>query len=682
MATMRRLKSTLKLGSKDNDNDNEFRHKTSLKRSNAKSRRNDLGSFVFDIPEETPTHEIPPPEILPPPKPFRRGHSLRPDAMGSSTNVLLQPPSPLGIPYDVIEPDVAPTFTRKDSQQSESSSNHRNSKTLSKVFRKWNSKQPQPPDNFTKWDDGQHESSPTYSASLGAGGDSLLASAILGMGAVAAGPSRPESKRVSVESNPYNEAMRARRSWADRRDDASQTIDDDDDDDLEEPRGRRSKQKKKRQAICDIDWSQYTDGEDIRQLIKSYDENVTFDKNDISPVDSGVGLMEESEREVSKGKRRAVELVGQQSEPGWQDLDDILALQLALEGTMIAQKRAWRKEMKVLQTQQEEALERVRRREEDRIAAEKLAREERERQEESDRLQAEAFEQAEQARIAAELLKPRECVCCGDEKEPSSFPPHPPTYTCTHSSQTCTDCLQTWITSEFTSKGTTDLPCPECSETLSYDDVHRAATSKTFLAYERLLTRNTLGAIPDFSWCLNPAGCDSGQENTSNNNYMECVVCKYKQCLHHACAWHVDETCEQYDYRVSGDKSRDEEKATAAMLDEVSKVCPGKGCGWRIQKVDGCEHMTCRKCKWQFCWLCLASHREIRRVGNTAHEECKPIMLIFFLFNIKPIRPTTDSYHSKHLQQASSREWGKHSTTIINLHSSILCNQRNQIRLS
>ncbi len=44
----------------------------------------------------------------------------------------------------------------------------------------------------------------------------------------------------------------------------------------------------------------------------------------------------------------------------------------------------------------------------------------------------------------------------------------------------------------------------------------------------------------------------------------------------------------------------------------------------RIQKTDGCEHMTCKKCKHEFCWLCLCSHSEIKRVGNTAHkEDCK-----------------------------------------------------------
>ena len=258
---------------------------------------------------------------------------------------------------------------------------------------------------------------------------------------------------------------------------------------------------------------------------------------------------------------------------------------------------------------------------------EKLRERLRKKQEEDDRRKAELVqkeqEEAEARLAVAKKARLRECTVCGDAKDPLDFPAQAPTPRCKHTPQTCTECMQSWMASEFDSKGTDGILCPECPTTLEYADVQRAASAKTFEAYDRVSTNNALSSYPDFAWCLS-ADCQSGQLNINNRNYMDCANCGYKQCLKHKIPWHVGETCDEYDYRTSGRKRSDEEKATEAMLDNISKKCPGKGCNWRIQKVDGCDHMTCRKCKFEFCWQCLASQKEIKRVGNTAHQAwCK-----------------------------------------------------------
>ncbi|KAF1825972.1 uncharacterized protein K489DRAFT_297765, partial [Dissoconium aciculare CBS 342.82] len=217
-----------------------------------------------------------------------------------------------------------------------------------------------------------------------------------------------------------------------------------------------------------------------------------------------------------------------------------------------------------------------------------------------------------------------DCVVCGDSKHPLDFPIKTPTAKCEHRPQTCVDCLQSWIASEFEAKGCQGLTCSECPRRLQHEDVQRIASEATFAAYETILTRNALSQLPDFAWCL-AASCGAGQLNVGAvGDYMECHSCKYQQCLKHKCAWHKDETCQQYDYRTSGQKARDEERATEAILDDISKKCPGEKCGWRIQKTEGCDHMTCRRCQHQFCWQCLAPHAKIKRIGNTAHQSwCK-----------------------------------------------------------
>ena len=42
---------------------------------------------------------------------------------------------------------------------------------------------------------------------------------------------------------------------------------------------------------------------------------------------------------------------------------------------------------------------------------------------------------------------------------------------------------------------------------------------------------------------------------------------------------------------------------------KIVKQCPK--CGMWTEKIDGCNHMTCIECKYQWCWLCRGEYSEI-----------------------------------------------------------------------
>ncbi|KAL4886654.1 hypothetical protein BJY04DRAFT_76106 [Aspergillus karnatakaensis] len=65
-----------------------------------------------------------------------------------------------------------------------------------------------------------------------------------------------------------------------------------------------------------------------------------------------------------------------------------------------------------------------------------------------------------------------------------------------------------------------------------------------------------------------------------------------------------------------------EAQLSMQKVEETTKRCPG--CEWPIEKNEGCDHMTCIKCRFEFCWECMNDYNEIRRYGNSMHKpSCK-----------------------------------------------------------
>lgn len=180
------------------------------------------------------------------------------------------------------------------------------------------------------------------------------------------------------------------------------------------------------------------------------------------------------------------------------------------------------------------------------------------------------------------------------------------------------------------SKGWDKVTCPECDEKLDYENMKTLAAPDMFARFDALSTRAVLSTLPDFRWCRAP-DCTSGQIHTgspSKNPIFRCTSCKFAYCVNHEREWHKGETCKQYDARMALSKRSakliEEEQASERTIKETTKKCPGEGCGASIEKNEGCDHMTCKACSWEFCWLCLAPFEPIRKKGNKEHKsDCK-----------------------------------------------------------
>ncbi|KAL5471679.1 hypothetical protein PMIN07_001515 [Paraphaeosphaeria minitans] len=219
----------------------------------------------------------------------------------------------------------------------------------------------------------------------------------------------------------------------------------------------------------------------------------------------------------------------------------------------------------------------------------------------------------------------RQCAVCSDSIHIADVPS---LSRCTHQAATCVGCFARWIESQLTTQGWNGISCPDvsCNSILTHYDVQAYATPEVFAQYDMYSMRDALGQVANFKWCRNSA-CTSGQEHDADGNIFTCAACGHKACVTHDVDWHEDETCDEYSYRVSGAKEREQkaqDEASVAAISKLSKKCPGPDCAFNIEKNEGCDHMTCSRCRYEFCWECLADYPKIRKKGNTAHEKtCK-----------------------------------------------------------
>jgi ubiquitin len=201
----------------------------------------------------------------------------------------------------------------------------------------------------------------------------------------------------------------------------------------------------------------------------------------------------------------------------------------------------------------------------------------------------------------------KECtVCCEDKpSNDANFPKC--TAGCTHASNVCKSCLQAHVKTEVNTKNEHNVKCMTCKLVLSGDEVRRHSPSTAvFEAWEQNAFNAFLISLPDFRWCSRD-GCGFGEEFPHGSRYprVQCFKCKAVGCFRHLAngkgcsAWHAGKTCEEYDAWLSQQPAG---VVTEAWLNANTKSCPT--CNCRIEKNGGCNQMTCKHCKADFCWLC------------------------------------------------------------------------------
>ena len=195
-------------------------------------------------------------------------------------------------------------------------------------------------------------------------------------------------------------------------------------------------------------------------------------------------------------------------------------------------------------------------------------------------------------------VKPKEifmCIVCfedidEEEKNYNSLP-------CGH--LCCTQCWINYLKTLITEAKVEKIKCIEhkCNEILPEEFIlkHIEKDKETVEKYNKFKKRIEIINDPNKKQCPEP-NCDSYLEKSISSKYVKCKL-GHEYCFECSRKPHGNSSCEEVlekDFQIWS-------------KGKVIKKCPK--CKIYTEKNEGCNHMTCTSCKYQWCWLCEGEYK-------------------------------------------------------------------------
>lgn len=194
----------------------------------------------------------------------------------------------------------------------------------------------------------------------------------------------------------------------------------------------------------------------------------------------------------------------------------------------------------------------------------------------------------------------------------------------------CVDCMCGYFKVQIEDGAVQALNCPseKCESQALPSQVKQLVSPELFAKYDRFLLQYSLDGMSDVVYCPRPT-CQTAVwlENESSMGvcsscaFVFCAFCKHTYHGVSPCQFKDDDKRKLHDQYTTSSHAEKElmerrfgKQRLQQMVNEVvsekwlcsnAKQCPN--CKASIQKIDGCNKMTCIKCRAYFCWLCMAT---------------------------------------------------------------------------
>jgi len=190
----------------------------------------------------------------------------------------------------------------------------------------------------------------------------------------------------------------------------------------------------------------------------------------------------------------------------------------------------------------------------------------------------------------------------------------------------CKDCWKRYLEVKIKEGEVQSIVCPafKCHHRVPASIIDQPlVNARTAQRYMRFELRDFVKVNNNIQWCPAP-GCEAAVCRSSANQgknigntadcgegHFFCFECKDKP--HDPCSceewrrWSKESQEMSAKLGLGGSSQDAAAVATMLWLKSNTKQCPK--CKNGIQKNEGCNHMTCRACRHEFCWICMAPWR-------------------------------------------------------------------------
>lgn len=199
------------------------------------------------------------------------------------------------------------------------------------------------------------------------------------------------------------------------------------------------------------------------------------------------------------------------------------------------------------------------------------------------------------------------CGICYDDEITSSD-----SYAMACGHRFCTDCWKAFLENKV-GEGSSQIlnaSCPnhECEERITGVELNEVVPQQVS-KWKEFLLRQFVDQEKQYRFCPGP-DCDVVVVSLGDTGPVKCI-CDTSFCFGCGDEPHVPALCADFEKwkRIFG--------SSEFWVAKNSKPCPR--CGVPIEKNQGCNHIHCSQCEFDFCWICLA-HLESHNAAHTCNQ--------------------------------------------------------------